>query len=171
MEDKKKTYGELIGEAQTSQQEEMLVRELSSQMLESWPRVMLEAIDKGKLTYPGEKQFFIECRTRKEKIHSKTLHPILIPRLSCPTPCHDQSVFRYLVKDDLLEYIWTVPDAVTCVVYKENRMDIEPSEWELLGYVMDFYSGELEKKARKFNNEEVIFDMALVQDDSLSEIQ
>ena len=169
-EKKDKSFGELIIEAKTNTQEEMSVRELSNQMLESWPRVMRECIEKGKTAYPDEPHFFIEVRTRTERIHDQSIHPVLIPRLSCPTPCNDQSVFRYLVKTDEMEYLWTVQDMVTCAVYKENRMNVSPDEWELLEYVMDFYSGKLEMLARKLNNETAQYDMAFVKDDSISEI-
>jgi hypothetical protein len=72
---------------------------------------------------------------------------------ACPTPTYDQTVFRYNASQGHLEYLWTVPDRETALVYKANKNQIVPAERPLLKFVLDFFDGTLLKQAKKFNKE------------------
>ncbi len=103
-----------------------------------------------------EGDFFISSLLKKEKLLENVLRNYWVPSKVCPTPSYDQTVYRYdSIKDDI-EFIWVVPDRETCLTFKENVTKIVPEEQGLLGFVLDFYSGALMRKAKEFNGEEMV---------------
>lgn len=99
--------------------------------------------------------FFIAALLKKEKLLENVLRNYFVPTKTCPTPCYDQTVFRYNDDKGDIEYIWTVPDRETCLTFKENVNQIVPEERALLANILDFYSGALYRKAKEFNGEQM----------------
>jgi hypothetical protein len=104
---------------------------------------------------PLEGSFFVACLLKKEKLLENVLRNYFVATKSCPTPCYDQTVFRYNHEKGDIEYIWTVPDRETCLTFKENKNIIVPSEQALLKNILDFYSGALYRQAKEFNGEQM----------------
>lgn len=100
--------------------------------------------------------FFISSLLKKEKLLENVLRNYFVPSKVCPTPSYDQTLYRYDSRKEDIEFIWTVPDKETCLTFKENVTKIVPEEQALLGFVLDFYSGALYRKAKEFNGEEMV---------------
>lgn len=102
-----------------------------------------------------EGDFFVSALLKKEKLLENVLRNYFVATKTCPTPCYDQTVYRYdAIKGDI-EFIWVVPDRETCLTFKENVTQIVPEERQLLQNILDFYDGVLYRKMKKFNGEEM----------------
>ena len=165
MKEKTKTVGQMAVEAALKKQDPMLVRDQTTLMHQEYGDKLFDTVAKGKQEYPEEPVFFIEDITRQERLLMNVLRHTLFPRISCPTPNYDQTVYRYKKKDDTLELVWTVPSPETCAYYLHNSLMVAPEERELLNFILDFKEGRLELLARRLNNEECQFNMALVKEE------
>lgn len=105
--------------------------------------------------------FFVEALVKKEKILVNTFRNFFIPRTTCPTPCYDQTVYRYDAQKEEIEFLWVIPDKETCEVFRENKHIIVPEEQALLRNILSFYDGTLFKRAKKYNGEQLIAGVAL----------
>jgi hypothetical protein len=127
-------------------------------------------IEKGKELYPQEPYFFIEVFTRQDKIMLRTLVSTFVARITCPTPAFNQTVYRYIKSEDVLEYVWTVPSNERCLYYLKNPISANEGERALIGFVHDLKDGTLEKIARELNHEEYQAGLAFVQDNNEGDI-
>ena len=150
---KEKTVGQSAVELQTKQQENIKVLDQSQAMLEDYWKNLLETVDRGYKKYPGN--FFIHVETKKEPLLENVLRNYFIDRQSCPTPNYDQTVFRYNKELGQIEYLWTIPDRSTCFMLKDNALQVQLQERQLLDFVLKFDDGTLFKLCKKFNGEKM----------------
>jgi len=153
--DKQVTIGQLAYDIETKEQLPQDAIELGREMRDGkdgYLHHLFEAVENGKKQFHGD--FFIVVLSKRERLLTKVFRNYFFARQSCPTPTYDQTVFRYLRNDDVIEFIWTVPDLETATVFKANRHQVAPEEMELLKFVLDFYDGTLDKIAKTLNNEE-----------------
>lgn len=106
---------------------------------------------KDRMALSGD--FFIEVLLKKEKHLENVLRTYFIPRTTCPLPFYDHTVYRYNSKKEDIEYLWTVPDQETCLIFEENKNIIVPAEQATLKMVMMYKDGSLRRLAKKFNGE------------------
>jgi hypothetical protein len=161
---KEKTVGQLSHEASLLEKEPIRVQEQTASMHQEYGDELMNAIKKGMETYPDEPIFYVEDITRQERIMMNVIRHTLIPRLTCPTPNYDQTVYRIVVKDQAIEYVWTLPSKITCEYYLYNKPLVVDEERELLQFILDFRDGRLEQLAQQFNGEEFQLGIALVKD-------
>jgi hypothetical protein len=167
---KDKTVGQLSLEASLRKQEPMRVRDQTTMMHEEYGEKLFETVAKGRELYREEKFFFIEDITRQERLMMNVLRHTLIPRITCPTPNYDQTVYRYSMNDDTVELIWTIPSPETCSYYLHNRPLVVDEERELMEFILAFRDGILERLAQQLNDEKEQFGIAFVKDDSISDV-
>jgi len=110
-----------------------------------------DALDRGKKEYRGN--LYVIVLLQREGYMQNVLRQRFFPRQSCPTPNYDQTVYRYNAKDDNLEFLWTIPAKETCELLYLNMLCLNPSERELLLFVLSFYDGSLLKKSKELNSE------------------
>ncbi len=108
-------------------------------------------ICKDRMAFDGD--FFIEALLKKEDKLENVLRNYFVPRKTCPLPFYDQTVYRYNSTKEDIEYLWTVPDQETCLIFEENKHKIVPDERSLLKMVMMYRDGSLRRLAKKFNGE------------------
>ena len=97
--------------------------------------------------------FFIASLLKREKLLENVIRNYFVATKTCPTPCHDQTIFRYNDETGNIEYIWTVPDEQTALTLKENADIVHPSEHQSLDMVLKYYRGDLMRLCKKFNGE------------------
>lgn len=127
--------------------------ELERAMQKDYLKNIWDCVERSKTTY-GD-QFYVTVLTKQEYLMPNVFRNYFFARRSCPTPNYDQSVFRYTVTDDKLEYIWTIPDRDTCYTLVNQALMVTGEEQELLNFVLQFKSGELAKLAMQLNNEPI----------------
>lgn len=127
--------------------------DLEREMHKDYVQNIHDAIFRGKQDFSGN--FYIVVITKKEPLMKVVIRNYFTPRKSCPTPDYDQTVYRYKRADDLLEFLWVIPSKDTCILLKENALQVAPEEQELLRYVLDFADGTLFKLAKKLNGEKL----------------
>ena len=125
--------------------------ELEREMHTDYDKNIYEAVDRGKKDYPGD--FFIVVETKKERLLQNVLRNYFMVRQSCPTPNYDQTVYRYIRADEIVEFLWVVPARDVCFYLKDNALDVVDEEKVLLRYVLNFSDGTLYKLAQQLNNE------------------
>jgi len=101
----------------------------------------------------GYDHFFLVVLTKKERLMQNVIRNYFAARYSCPTPEYDQTVYIYNTKEDSIYFLWTIPAKDICQYLYENRMRVDPSERELVEFVMHFYDGTLLDLSKKLNNE------------------
>jgi len=120
--------------------------------LSEYDRNLYECVERCKKDYSGD--FFVVVLTKKEKLLQNVIRNFFYGRLSCPTPDYDQTVYRYVREEDVIEFIWVIPSRQTCFWLKDNVLSILPEERELLNFVLQFADGTLYKLAKKLNKEQ-----------------
>jgi hypothetical protein len=98
--------------------------------------------------------FYIVVITKRERLMPNVFRNYFTARLSCPTPDYDQSVYHFK-PPDRIHYLWTIPDKHSCEFFRAYPFDVPSEERDLLENVLDFYNGELLRKAKKLNGEEL----------------
>lgn len=112
---------------------------------------LLECLARTQLEIDGD--FYLVVLTKKERLLTNVIRHYFIGRQSCPTPDYDQTVYRYVKNGDDLQFCWVIPSKDTCELFRDNKLAIDPSEWELLKNVLNFYDGILFELAKTLNNE------------------
>lgn len=130
--------------------------ELQRKMQEDWCNQIDICIANHMDTFATD--FYVVIITKRERLMPNVYRNYFCARSSCPTPDYDQTVYKFHKQDNLIEYIWTVPDKETCLHLKENALMIHPEEKELLGFIMDFADGTLFKRALELNGDEKILE-------------
>jgi len=112
---------------------------------------LIERVTDGKRIYSGD--FFVVVLTKKERIMQNVIRNYFFHRSTCPTPEWDQAVYSYHRSDDQIRFLWVVPSKDTCELLHANALLVDPSERELLKFVLDFHDGTLKKIAQRMNGE------------------
>ncbi len=128
--------------------------ERMQEMLSEYERGVIDAVNSGKNSYTGS-DFFIVALTKREQLMQNIIRNYFIPRKSCPTPQYDQTVYRYVSKDDRLDMLWTLPSIAAIQNLLAHKHELDPSFFQLLQFVLDFLDGKLEKLAQVLNNEHI----------------
>ena len=77
-----------------------------------------------------------------------------VDRRYCPEPNYDQSVYKYNYKDHQVEYLWTIPDRESTLLYYYNQHKVIDSEQWILSFILRFQSGDLRKLMNELNGVE-----------------
>lgn len=102
------------------------------------------------------KDFYIVLITIIDRVLRQ---PRIIPlaRKSCPTPVYKQSVWKYKIGSDDLEFLWSIPDSILYYHILNNQAkylaDKETSD--LAKFVILMENGELLRWVKKENGEKV----------------
>lgn len=148
---KKKTVGAIASELQQKAPETRDPIEIQREVHKEYIDNLKEAVDRGLKTMKHD--FFVVVLLKREKLLENILRNYFAERSSCPTPDYDQSVYKYHHQSGNLEYLWTIPDKETCLVFLNNVDKIVPEEKLLLEFVVNFYNGELMRLCNKMNGD------------------
>ncbi len=96
--------------------------------------------------------FYVVVLTKRERLMPNVFRNYFLARLTCPTPDYDQSVYHYK-PPDTIKYLWTIPDKTSCEIFRDDPLNVPSQERELLNNVLDFYSGDLLRRAKRLNGE------------------
>lgn len=125
--------------------------ELEREMHKEYEKNLIETLEEGKKRYPSD--FYLVVLTKTERLMINVIRDYFFSRLSCPTPEYDQVVYKYHKKDDILEFLWVIPSKDACIHLRNNAILVDKSERDLLNFVLDFFDGTLDRKAKLLNNE------------------
>jgi hypothetical protein len=145
------TVGKIATDLMKKEPETRSVVELEREMHQDYERNVYETISTGKKMFDGD--FFIVVLTKRERLLQNVIRHYFLPRESCPTPDYDQAVYRFHRFDDKIEFLWVIPAKEACLIYLRQRNEVDPTEFSLLSYVLQFADGTLGKLAKKLNGE------------------
>lgn len=148
---KNKTAGQISSELIQKSPETFDPIEQTAENLSDYEKSVIECVDLGRKKSPND--FFVVVLTKREPLMPNIIRNYFVSRVSCPTPNYDQIVYKYYQKDDRLDLLWCVPDKETCEVFRVNALHVVEEEKQLLHWILDFYSGELDKLCKKLNKE------------------
>lgn len=123
--------------------------ELEREIHKEYENNIIECIKRAKKEVDGD--FYVVVSVKKERLLPNVIRNLFFYTHSCPTPTYDQTVYRYIKKEDMLEFLWVIPDKETCIIFKDKPLQVE--EKELLYYVLSFYDGTLDIVAGRLNKE------------------
>jgi hypothetical protein len=148
----KKTLGQHSIESATKETGTRNVMEIAGAILSDYDKNVMEALEAGRKKYTAM-DFYIVVLSKRERLMDNVLRNLFFVRETCPTPNNEQAVYRYDYKNDLLDFVWIVPDDETCRTYIMNKHLVDPAEYELLQFILDFNDGTLFKLALALNGE------------------
>lgn len=125
--------------------------EQMQEQLSDYEKNLIECVNSGKNIYSSD--FFVIVITKREKIMKNVLRHFFFYRESCPTPHHDQILYKYNHDDDRIEFLWSIPDKESCTDLITNAVNLDLGFASLLQFVLDFNDGTLDKKAAVLNGE------------------
>ena len=103
---------------------------------------------------PLEGDFYIVSLLKNEQIFTGfAVRNYFIALQKCPTPTFDQTVYRFNSVTGNIELLWTLPNAEACGIYRHYRNQVPDDEQQLLGYIMAFWSGELDQAVNFLNGD------------------
>jgi hypothetical protein len=147
----RETVGKIASELMVKPVESETPFEQMSEQLSDWDKNIFECVERCKKYYAGD--FYVVVITKKEKLMNNVIRNYFLGTIACPTPTWDQTVFAFNRSDESIDFLWTVPDKATCLVFSQYRTMVHPSEHQLLKFVLDFEDGTLLDIARKRNGE------------------
>ncbi len=135
------------------------------EMLTDYDKNLFQAINRGCESFEGD--FFVEVITKKEKLLKNVLRNYFVPRGTCPTPTYDQTVYKYNRIEEFPDFLWVLPSQETYKMMQERFLEISEDEQELLGFVMADTRGDLLRKCKILNGEDiqVTYEKVLVMHD------
>lgn len=149
---KKETVGKVITDIYSARQYEHELGEVQPDENARYLKILHDGVAKGKDMFNTD--FYIEVVKKKERLMPQILPRIwALPRHTCPTPFYDQDCYVYRKKDDVVEFIWAVPDPDTCNDLRRRAGNLGPEDQELLKFVNDFDNKILWKLMKILNNE------------------
>lgn len=118
--------------------------------------------------------FYVVMLTRMERMGNVPRNQFLARR-SCPTPTYKQSVWKYHIHSDHLEYLWTLPDEILYwhIIRNKQQYLKDKETQELTQFVLLNESGELLEWVKKENGEKpdaIIFNYHIQEDEACSTI-
>jgi hypothetical protein len=119
----------------------------------SYEEEIWECVDRGKKDNDIKDNFYIVVLLKKERLMQNVIRNYFFYRQSCPTPDYDQTVYKYFRKSDEIEYLWTVPDKVTCAAIPILKTSLPNEQMWLLDMIKKFKTGELDKLSSHLNGE------------------
>lgn len=111
------------------------------------------AILAGQKIYEGD--FYIVVLTKVERLMKNVIRFYFFPRQSCPTPQHEQVVYRYHHETGDVEHLWVVPSLEASVTLVNEALMAHPDERQLLQFVLDFRDGTLLRQSMALNGESI----------------
>lgn len=150
----KETVGKKSSELLFKAQEQDLGHSADDQMqeqLRDYERNVQLAMGEGKKKYHGV--FYVVVLTKKERLMQNVIRNYFFSRQTCPTPEWDQAVYRYDPQAKDVEFLWVIPARDVCQQLKDNALNIDKEERQLLEFVMAFDDGRLLDIAKKLNGE------------------
>ena len=122
------------------------------EMHKNYEDEIFKCVEANTSKYKGN--FYIVVLRKRERLLPNVYRNFFLARKSCPTPTYDQIVYKYHRQEEIVEFLWVVPDNETCVVFVQDALRIDPAERELLGFILDYNDGTLDNLCKKLNNEE-----------------
>lgn len=147
----RQTVGKVATDLLIKEPQEATVTEQMQESLSEYEQNLRECVDKAKKDMIGD--FYVVVLTKREKLLHNVFRNYFFPRISCPTPDWDQTVYKYKRKDDHIVYMWTIPAKDACEYLTMNALQLPNEERELLKYVLAFNDGSLMKLAKELNGE------------------
>ena len=148
----KETVGKVATDLMVKSPESRDPIELAREMQKEYIKELETAVAVGKSKWDSD--FFVVVLTKNEKLLQNVFRNYFFPRLTCPTPDYDQSVFMYKKADEALYYIWTIPSRDASFHLKDNALLVVDAEKALLNFVLQFEDGTLYRLSKKLNKEE-----------------
>ena len=149
----KKTAGAIALENYNKIPDTLNAHELMQEQLTEWDENVQCCYNRGKKIY-HDSDFYIVVLVKHEKLLGhKVLHPLFMPRKSCPTPQWDQTVYQCKRESGDIVLLWTLPSKEVCQYYIDTATTTEPEEWDLLRFILMDKNGELLTLAKKLNKE------------------
>jgi hypothetical protein len=145
------TVGKIASDLMVKEPETLSPIEQMRENLTDYEKNIHECITVHKKFFPGD--FFVVVIHKRERLMQNVLRNYFTARISCPTPDYDQTVYKYTRENDQIDFWWTIPARDICHLLLENRNDVVPEEFALLGFILKFKDGTLFKMAQEYNQE------------------
>lgn len=153
----RKKLGKIVADIleNTRPNETVSVRDVGESVFSDFDKEMQLCIDRGLAQFPGN--FHIVLLIEIPKLYrGQVVRAYYIPRISCPTPGYDQTVWRYNRDSGSLNLLWTIPAREICDDIR-NGVVISDMNKESMRYATAFLDGSLMKKVKELNNEQFDF--------------
>lgn len=155
----KKTVGEATIEASKQDMQSdyiELEREINkgTASKKSYEEEVWETIDRGRKDDKITGNFYVVVLFKKERHLRNVVRRLFFYRQSCPTPEFDQTVYRYIKKGDVLEFLWCVPNNATVLNLNMRSTLLPEDQNELKEMCRAFTSGDLDRLAERLNKED-----------------
>ena len=147
---RKKKAEELIKEAHDQNPYHIDHIETEKEFHKNYIANIMEATERGKKLFPKQ-DFFVVVLTKWEKALHTAFRKFYFPRLSCPKPTPDQTLYQYTYNGDKLEFIWVVPDRETIDGFLRNKIRIDKDYQQLLYFILSYTDGSLDRKCNELN--------------------
>jgi len=152
MNEEKETVGKIAVELRDKEAPTQDPIELEREMHKDYEKNVFEAIERGKKEH--DSNFYVVVITKRERLLENIIRNYFTTRLSCPTPEWDQTVYLYERSPERIILLWVIPSKEACSYLQQYATQVDPSEHDLLRYVIQFHDGTLLKFSKKLNGEQ-----------------
>lgn len=153
MSQKREKLGKIASDLLQKEPESRDPIELEREMHKDYEENVIECIRQHQNIFPGD--FYVVVLTKNERVMANVFRNFFFARVSCPSPEYDQAVYRYTRIDDLVDFLWVIPSKPAVEYLKQNKAYIDPGEYDLLKFVLDFEDGTLLRISKRLNGEKI----------------
>ncbi len=153
MSNQRQTVGALALELSQKEKELYVPSELQEEIHKGDAGIngLMDCVEINRKIYQGD--FYIVCITKRERLLPNTIRTQYLARFTCPTPSWDEAVYRFRAGDGSVEFLWVIPDKLTCEWMLEFPDQVPDDHLQLRDYVLQMYNGTLLERAKRINGE------------------
>lgn len=150
----KDTLGKIATDLMAKDEPRHNVIDMQRAMQQDYEKELIACMNDGKKRWHAD--FYVVVMTKTERTLKNVIRNFFFSRQSCPTPTYDNTVYKYNAEHDMLEFLWVLPSKETCEAFRDDPLATPPEERDLLNFVLEFYDGALDIRAKKLNGEELV---------------
>ena len=97
----------------------------------------------GEQLFGKTKPFYLCVQTRRERLLDNVMRNQFYPRQTRPSPAYDLALYHYDPKDELIRFVWCIPDNQTVDYLIAHEHEIPLDERQLVDFCKAFKAGTL----------------------------
>src|SRR5277367_4053780 len=125
----RKTVGSISNELIVKTPDTFSPIEQMRESLTDYDKNIYECMTNALVQIPSD--FYIVVITKKEPLMPNVIRNYFGSRISCPTPDYDQTVYKYVRKDEEIKFMWVIPSKHTCINMINHKTEVPPEDWLL----------------------------------------
>lgn len=139
----RKTVGAAAVELQSKNRDAQGVIDTQREMMKGYQDELIKCAKAGEKLFGKENHFYLCVQTRRERLLFNVMRNQFYARQTRPAPAYDLALYHYDPQDELIRFIWCIPDNQTVDYLILHEDEIPMEERQLVDFCKGFKAGTL----------------------------